>query len=104
MVEVEIEDMYISFENTKDGDIVEIIEEGQYEMKKVSWSKDEKKILNIPVRLNDKKIIWSPWNKDSKKCIEAWGKDTKNWVGMKFEIVHMENKMLIRPIVVEKVK
>lgn len=104
MVEVVMDNNYLSVESTKDGDIAVVVGEGEMVLKKVTWSNKEKEILNIPVEVSGKEMIWSPWDKDKKTCIEAWGGDTKNWVGKKFTIFHIDKKVVIRTIAEVKEK
>ena len=85
---------FLNFESTKDGDICEILNEG-----KVEYSEALKKdLFNIQVKLNEKVKIYSPTNKVGQELQKAFGEDTVKWKGCKFQIVHAQGKMLIRPI------
>ena len=101
MVETKFGGDYVSFDSTKDGQIAIILGEGEYG--EITYDGKTKEVLNIPVEINGNKLTWTPGIRAGKSAQKAWGTESKNWVGKKFEIVHMENKMLIRPIVVEKV-
>lgn len=90
---------YLNFDSTKDGDIVEIISEGKREFNETL----KKEIYNINVKKGEKKMIYSPNNSSGKILQAAFGEDDVNWIGKKFEVLHVDKKMLIRPIVVEKV-
>ena len=85
---------FLNYESTNDDDICEIIDEGQIQYNDVL----KKDMFNIKVKHNDKVRIWSPNNKQGKQLQEAFGMDTKDWVGKTFRIVHVDKKMLIKPI------
>lgn len=85
MVEVDFGGDYLNAETSKDGDICEIMGEGAYEEKEIKGKK--KKLFNLPVRLNGTKdLIYTPGAKAGKELMRAWGKDSKNWIGKKFQI------------------
>lgn len=90
---------YLNFDATKDGDIVEIISEGTFEHNETL----KKHIYNIKVKHNDKEKIYSPNNTAGRVLQAAFGDDDKEWIGQKFTVIHVDKKMLIRPIAVEKV-
>ena len=102
MVETEFGGDYVSIDSTKDGQIVEIKGEGEWG--EITYQGKTKKVLNIPVVINGKEMTWTPGIRAGKSAQNAWGTNSLAWVGMKFEIIHMENKMLIRPIIIEKVR
>ena len=90
---------FISYDSTSDNDVMVILNEG-----KVEYNENLKKdMFNIQVELNEKKKIWSPNNKHGKALQEAFGNDTKEWIGQKVQILHVDKKMAIRPIKAEKV-
>ena len=85
---------FLNFESTNDGEIVEILDEGKSEYNAIL-----KKILfNIQVKKGDKIMTYSPNNISGRKLQEVFGNDTKNWIGKKFQIIHVEKKMAIRPL------
>ena len=94
---------YLSVDSTKDGDVIEIMNEGVKEMGK-DWKGKDKMMFNLTVKNGDTELIWSPWPKDGQKLQKAFGMDSKNWVGKKITIIHENKKVIIRPIVEEKVK
>ena len=96
MVETDFGGDFVTIDSTQDGQIVTILGEGEYGT--LTFQGKEKRVLNVPVEINGKNMIWTPGMKQGKIAQKAWGTDSKNWVGKKFEIVHMENKLLIRPI------
>lgn len=85
---------YLNFESSTDGDIIEILDEGKNEYNDVL----KKHMFNLHVRRNDKVMTYSPNNSSGRLLQEAFGKDSKDWVGKKFQIVHVQGKMLIKPI------
>ena len=102
MVIVKLEEKWMSIGTTRDEDVGEITGEGSYVKQKTAYVDEERDILNIPVKIttqDSKALIWSPWDKDKKKFMEAFGAETANWVGKKFKIMHIDKKMIVRPIV-----
>lgn len=88
MVEADFSGDYLNVENCKDGDIGTILEEGSYNTKEFSGV--TRLILDIPVEVNGIKKIYSPFKETGKKFIKAWGKETKDWKGKKFNISHVK--------------
>lgn len=93
---------YLSVDTTKDGDIIEIMNEGVKEMGK-DWQGKDKMMFNLTVKNGTEELIWSPWPRDGQKLQKAWGMDSSKWIGKKVQIIHEKNKMIARPIVEEKV-
>ena len=90
---------FLNFESTHDGDICEIIDEGRVEYNETL----KKDMFNLKVKLNEKVKTYSPSNKVGQELQKAFGMDTKQWIGHKFEVLHVQGKMAIRPLKVEKV-
>ena len=89
---------FLSFDSTKDNDIVEILDEGKVEYNEAL----KKDMFNLKVKINDKVKTYSPSNKAGQSLQDAFGMDTSNWIGKKFQILHIDKKMAIRPIRAEK--
>lgn len=90
---------YINLESTQDGDICEILDEG-----KVEYNETLKKdIFNLKVKLGDKVKTYSPNNAVGREFQKAFGQDTKTWVNRRFQILHVQGKMQIRPLKNEKI-
>lgn len=91
---------FVNFDSTHDGDLCEILDEG-----KVEYNENLKKdMFNLKVSVNGGKVkIFSPSNKAGQELQKAFGLDTKDWKNQKFEILHVQGKMAIRPIKVTKV-
>jgi len=85
---------YINFDGTKDGDIITIVGKGKVEPNEIL----KKDMFNIPVEHNGKKKTYSPTNKAGQTLQEAFGMDADDWVGKKFEVLHVDKKMKIRPV------
>lgn len=85
---------FLNFESTNDGDIIEIIDEGKTEFNNIL----KKTMFNIQVKKGDKVMTWSPSNKIGKILQKSFGEDTKNWMGRKIQIFHVEDKMLVKPL------
>lgn len=101
MVETDFSGDFLNYDSTQDGDIVTILGEGKVEFN------DNPKIMrdmfNMPVEKNGKKMTYSPNNSAGKLLQEAFGKDSKNWIGKQFSVLHADKKMLIRPIKTDKI-
>ena len=85
---------FISAKSIKDGDIIEIINEGAVEYSEAL----KKDTFNVKVMLNDKVKTWSPNNKHGKLLQQAFGLDSKEWIGQKVQLMLVEDNMLIKPI------
>ena len=110
MVETDFSGEYLSAENTKDGDLLVFIAEG--EIVDMERNGKTKKVLNIPVEVNQVKKIYTPFDADGRKLVEAFGKNTMAWVGKKARISHVRYKSFgqtkvgieIEPLAVEVVE
>ena len=68
-----------------DGDIVTIIEEGR--KRDANETPFNRAVFEIAVRLpSGEEKIWTMNRTTQRRCIEAWGKETKNWIGKKLRI------------------
>ena len=85
---------YLNYDGTVDGNVVTILNEGAVEHNKIL----NKDMFNLKVEVNTIEKTYSPSNKAGKALQEAFGMDTKDWVGRQFEILHVDKKMVIRPI------
>lgn len=77
---------FLSEKTAKGGDIVEIIGEGEIQ-RDVETQFGKRNILNIPVKINGRQLIWSPGKvarKEAEKIFNS--KDTKNWINRKFQV------------------
>ena len=90
---------FISAKSVHDGDIIEIIDEGKEEYSETL----KKNCFNIKVKLGDKVKTWSPNNKHGKLLQQVFGMDSKQWIGKKVQLSILEDTMLIKPIVAQKV-
>jgi hypothetical protein len=90
---------FLNYEGTEDGDIVTILSEGKVEFNETL----KKELFNILVEHNQKQKTYSPNNTSGKVLQEAFGKDSKEWVGKQFEVLHVDKKMKIRPIKSSKI-
>jgi len=91
---------YVKVESTKDGDIAVIVSECKEEYNESL----KKNIKNMQVEIDGKEKTYSPNNVAGQALQNAFGLDTKDWIGQKFEIMHIQGKLAIRPLKAEKVK
>jgi hypothetical protein len=85
---------FVSFDSTQDGDIAEILNEGVIEYNETL----KKDMFNLKVKINEKIKIYSPNNTAGRTLQDTYGKDSKDWIGKKFQIFHIDKKMLIKPL------
>lgn len=77
---------FLSEKNAKSGDIVTIKGEGEIVEQDTQFGK--RMILNIPVELKSRNLIWSPGKlarSEGEKLFKS--KDTKDWVGKQFSVL-----------------
>lgn len=101
MVEADFGGDFLNYDSTKDGDIFVITGEGEYG--ELEFQGKKKRVLNIPVELNGRGLTYTPGMKAGKALVKAFGKETKSWVGKRVQVLHIEDKMVIRPIIEERV-
>ena len=99
MVVLELRGEFLNFDTTKDGEICKILSEAKPVYNEVL----KKDIVNCDVEKNGVKFVYSPNLSACKALQNAFGMDTKDWIGKKFEIIHIDKKMSIRPIKEQKV-
>ena len=93
MVEADFSGNFVNPENTKEGDILEILGEGAYEEKENAVTKKKYRMLNIPVSVNGgRELTFTPSMDCGKRLVKAWGKDTKDWVGKKGQAIIVNYK------------
>jgi hypothetical protein len=100
---------YVKAEEVKGGEICELLDEG--EIAEITTPEGKtKSVLNLLVKINDKEKIFTPNRGNGDAFIEAWGEDTANWVGKKFQITKtkvlvfgkQKDSIIAVPIVPEK--
>ena len=71
--------------DVKDGDIVTIVGEGQ--KRSANETPFKRAVFEIPVRLpSGEQKIWTMNRTTQRRCMEAWGNETRNWVGKRLRI------------------
>lgn len=93
---------FMNIDTTEDGDIATITSEGELVEMLGKFSNKMERKLNLDVEIDGTKMIWTPWDKNGRELQAAFGMDTKQWVGKKLSILHIDKRMVVRPIVVEK--
>lgn len=99
MVILDFSGDFLKLESTKDGDIAIILDECKEEYNDTL----KKNIKNMQVELNGKEKTYSPNNSAGQALQGAYGDDSKLWIGQKFTILHIDKKMVIRPLKLDKV-
>ena len=100
MVEANFGGDYLSVDTSTDGEIWTITVKPEFGT--LTFQGKEKQVTNIQVASMDKRLTYTPTNKAGKSLVKAWGKEMDNWVGKKFQTMHVEDKLHVRPIVEEK--
>ena len=85
---------FLNYDASSDGDVVTILDEGKVEYNETL----KKEMFNIGVEVNKSKKIYSPNNKAGRALQDAFGMDSKDWVGKQFTVLHIDKKMHIKPI------
>lgn len=98
----EFKGKYLNMDSTKDGDIGELLDGGVVVEIKDKFTGKMKAVRNITVNVGGIELIWSPWASDGRAIQKAWGMESDGWKGKKIQILHVNKKMVIRPIVAEK--
>ena len=80
-MEIEYPSDYVKVnKNIKNGDIVKLLDEGKYETKEIGG--ERKKLLKFDMELADGSGKIYTMNKTTQQnLIEAWGQDSKEWIG-----------------------
>lgn len=97
MVVLDLSGDYLNFESSKDGDICVIVTEAKPTFNETL----KKEIVDMKVEKDGKQYTYSPNLSAQRSLTDAFGKDTKEWIGKTFEILHVQGKMAIRPIKVK---
>jgi len=82
---MEIQDRYLSAENSEQGDIIEFKDEGKYEEIKSQEGK-VKRVINFLVNNGKYDLIYTPSNTALKELMKVWGRETKKWINKKFQV------------------
>jgi hypothetical protein len=85
MVEADFSGNYVNADNTKENDVLEIIEKPYKESKLDVDTKASYEVTNMKVRLPNGTVkVYSPWRETGVAFTKVWGKEMDNWVGHKF--------------------
>lgn len=90
---------FLNVESSKDGDMCVFLDGGKMEYNEAL----KKNMCNFAVELNGKRKIYSPTQKAGQEFQKAFGEDSANWIGKQFQILHIQGKMIVRPIKTDKI-
>lgn len=96
MVTADFSGNFLNVENSHDNDIGVILTEGKYEEKK-NFKGETYTQLVLDIEVNGKKLTHNPKTLEGKELVAKWGKDTKNWIGKKFSVVHYNTISMGKP-------
>ena len=100
---------YIKAENLKGEEICVVT--GKPELAEIPQAdKTVKTVLNVPVEMGGKVKIFTPNKTNGDILVEAFGEETDNWVGKKFQLALVDTvifgkkgkTVLVKPLVPEK--
>lgn len=80
MVDIRELEQYLNDKSAKKGDVVLI--EGEGEISEL----EDRKVLNLPVSIEGRKLTWTPGKNARRPLEQAFGFDTKEWVGKTFAV------------------
>jgi len=93
---MEIREKYLSVDSVENGEIITILDEGEY-----STIKDakgiEKSVINFRVNNGRYDLIYTPSVVAQKLLIKAYGRDTKDWVMKKFSVKLVDSMAFGKP-------
>lgn len=87
MVEVDFSGNFTSSDNCPENDIGVFLNEGKF-VDKGTGNKTWKQ-FTIDIEVNSKHLTHGMRNSEGKRFQDAYGKDTKTWIGKKFKITHI---------------
>ena len=71
--------------DVNDGDIITVIDEGR--KRDANETPFKRAVFEIPVRLpSGEQKIWTMNRTTQRRCIAAWGNETRNWIGKRLRI------------------
>ncbi len=83
---------YLKAEDCKGGEIYEILDEG--EITEITNPEGKTKaVMNFQIRMDDQEKIFTPNKSNGNILVEAFGEETKSWVGKKFKIVLVKTRV-----------
>ena len=85
---------FLNAKGAKDGDVVTILSECKLKRNDVL----KKDMYDMDVEHNGKTKTYSPNNKAGQTLVTAFGKDTKDWIGHRFECLIVEDRLVIRAL------
>jgi len=107
MVDTSELESYLNDKSASENDVVEIVGAGEIEQKEDPNTHRKYRILKLPVKCNNKELIYSP-NTDAIDVLnDKYGTDTAKWVGKKFQVKFYPKtafgvtKTAILPVIIE---
>ena len=76
---------YLKAEDCKGGEICEILDEGEI-VEIVTPEGVAKSVMNFQISFNNTEKTFTPNKSNGNILVEAFGEDTKNWIGKRFKI------------------
>jgi len=92
---MEIKDKYLSVSNCENSDIITFIDGGTYATMKDS--KGEREVINFKVSNGRYELIYTPASTATKELMKAWGRETENWIGKKFQVKIIDSMSFGKP-------
>jgi len=89
MAKLELPSAWLRSTDVEDGDLVTIT--GEHRVRPAEETPFGREVIEVPVKLKDgTEKTWTMNKTTLRTLMEAWGSDTKNWVGKKVQIMIRE--------------
>lgn len=94
MVEVNFVGNFLTAKSCIDGEIAEILDEGEW--KDITFNNQKKKVFNLKVNYLGNESTYTPTQTQGATLQKAWSTDTKAWIGKKFQTFLIQGKMAVK--------
>lgn len=92
---MEIQDRFLSVDNCENGDIITFVDAGV--KAKIKMGEKEREVINFTVDNGRYELTYTPGATAIKEFMKAWGRETNNWVGKKFNVKIVESLSFGKP-------
>ena len=91
---------YLNAKTCSDAEIGEFMNEGiQAEIDDKFHAGKKRKVYNFDVKYKDQDMILTPTDVQGNVLVKAFGKDTKAWIGKKFQTFLVQDKLVLKPLI-----
>ena len=96
---------YYSGKKAKDGDVITFVDEGAWVDTK--FKKDDgsiRRAFQMTIEVNNEQCVFNLNKKNSDVLVEAWGHETKEWIGRKAKVTLKEAEIAGEDMIVIRLK